>query len=275
MAPPKRLDSLSVAVVQLNAGNFWPDNFQKALDFSQQAIRKKAQVIVFPENFISRGTHLDLQELADHATPLVLGKFQELARQHKVHFLLGSLVEKSEKKDAFYNSSFLINSPGNISARYRKMHLFDIDLPGMAIKESDYFLKGQKPVAGKIERHLCGLTICYDLRFPELFRVYSAKLCRIIFVPANFTYRTGKDHWEILLRARAIENLCFIIAAGQSGVNPGNGVKSFGSSMIIDPWGKIVGKLGPKGEGILLRTIDLSKCDQIRRCLPALSHRAL
>jgi predicted amidohydrolase len=195
-----------------------------------------------------------------------------LAAHRRVYVLAGSVAESVPGSKKTYNTSCLIDPQGRIQAAYRKMHLFDVDLPGKKIRESDRCLRGKKPVVGRIGGAggmRCGLSICYDLRFPELYREYALLGAQILFVPSNFTRQTGQDHWEPLLRARAIENQCFVLAPGQSGVGS-QGVLSHGTSMILDPWGRVLAKAPGSGETILFARLQPTQLTLIRRRLPVL-----
>jgi predicted amidohydrolase len=170
-----------------------------------------------------------------------------------------------------YNTSVLLGPDGATLAVYRKIHLFDIDLPGMEhLKESKAVRPGEEAVVGKAPFGAVGMTICYDVRFPELYRALVRAGARVLAVPSAFTERTGKDHWEVLLRARAIENLAYVVAPAQVG-HHGRGRASHGHAMIVDPWGAVMAQV-PDGEGVVLAELDFARQDRLRRELPALSH---
>jgi nitrilase len=164
---------------------------------------------------------------------------------------------------------------GRQATRYDKIHLFDVDIPGRAesYRESATIAPGSAHTVAGTPVGKLGLSVCYDIRFPELFRLLSAAGAEILIVPAAFTAATGRDHWEPLLRARAIENLCYVIASGQSGFQP-NGRETYGDSMIIDYWGRILARL-PRGSGVVVADIDLAQLAEARLSFPALSHRRL
>lgn len=202
--------------------------------------------------------------------------FQRQARQTDCAFLLGSLIEASRRHPRkFYNTSVLISETGKVAGRYRKIHLFESDLPDLRSRESKHIAPGRKVVFGTICGIRTGLTICYDLRFPELFRKLVFKGCRIFFVPSNFTDQTGKKHWEVLLRARAIENLSFVVAPAQVGLNPATGIRSFGTSLILNPWGEVLAQGSRQREGVIAADLDLEFQRQLREKFPSLKHRIL
>ena len=211
------------------------------------------------------------------------------AVRHGIYLLAGSIAELVPGSRKTYNTSCLIAPSGRIESVYRKIHLFDVDLPSagrsagskVRVRESDKCLRGKKPVLGlltlpdrgrgrKTPALRCGLSICYDLRFPELYREYALLGAKVLFVPSNFTRRTGRDHWEPLLRARAIENQCFVIAPGQSGLGS-QGVLSHGTSLILGPWGETLAKAPGSGETVIQADLDLDHLDRIRRTLPSLA----
>ncbi len=214
-----------------------------------------------------------------------MSAMSDAAARHGIFLLAGSFAEAVKGSRKMLNTSCFFGPSGKILAAYRKMHLFDVDLPphrdaGKAkkIRESDYFLRGKKPVLTEASLTKpgiqCGLSICYDLRFPELYRGYALRGAQILFVPSNFTRQTGQEHWEPLLRARAIENQCFVIAPGQSGVGS-QGVLSHGTSLILDPWGRILAKGPAAGEAILYANLDLKLLDSVRKTLPSLKEASL
>src|SRR5262249_14735294 len=170
--------------------------------------------------------------------------------------------------------SCLLGPGGDLLARYRKIHLFDVDLPGrVTVRESDARAPGLETVVVPTELGVLGLSICYDLRFPELYRRLVRAGAEILLVPSAFTFTTGSAHWDVLCRARAIENQCYLLAADQTGMSP-HGFADYGSSMIVDPWGTVVARAG-EGEGVVLAEIDRSSLERVRRELPCLSHARL
>jgi deaminated glutathione amidase len=265
---------IRAACVQISAGEDWQGNLERSLELARKALRKSPDIVAFPENFLWRGPSEALGEITAR-TPEAVAAFRDLARRSKTAFLLGSVAEKSPHRGKYYNTSVFISSAGRTTARYRKIHLFDVALKNISVRESRNTAAGRRPVSAVLRGVKLGLSICYDLRFPELYRHLAASGCRIAFVPANFTFSTGQAHWDVLLRARAIENQMFIVAPGQSGTHPTNGIRSFGSTRIISPWGEILASAGVEGEGVITADLDLQGQDRLRREFPVLRHRRL
>jgi predicted amidohydrolase len=236
-----------------------------------EAVSRGAAFVSLPENFAflrSEGQPIPEPQALDG--PWVL-RMASLARRLGITLLLGSIPEKVEGDRRVHNTSVLLGPAGETLAVYRKVHLFDIDLPGMEhLKESRAVVPGRDVVLAESGFGLVGLSICYDLRFPELYRALARRGARVLAVPSAFTERTGKDHWEVLLRARAIENLAYVVAPAQVGVH-GPGRASHGHAMIVDPWGAVIAQV-PDGEGVAVAVLDFDRQDRIRRELPALDH---
>lgn len=262
------------SVVQLSAGPDKTTNLARALRWIDRAHAAGAKLVVLPENFLFRGTDREFKDVPETLAGPSCAALSERAKLRNLHVLAGSFAEKIPGSSKTYNTSCLIGPRGQMLAVYRKIHLFDVDLPGKKIRESDRCAKGKKPVLGRMRiggRELrCGLSICYDLRFPELYRQYARQGADLMFVPSNFTRQTGQDHWEPLVRARAIENQCFVLAPGQSGVGS-QGVLTHGNSLIVDPWGRILTKASGSGEALLTARLDMAELVHVRRILPALS----
>lgn len=263
---------LRVVCLQTDASRNFQKNLSRVQRLLLRAVRKNPDLIALPENFYWRGSSEEF-EAAVSGMPEMIRDFRRFARCHRVALLLGSVAEKVPGTKKYYNTSLLISDRGKITARYRKIHLFDIGLSKLSYRESRLTKSGNHPVLGRIKGVSCGLSICYDLRFPELYRNLVSRGARIFFVPANFTEKTGKAHWEVLLRARAIENQAFVIAPAQSGSNESSGLKSFGTSMILDPWGKVLARAKKTGEEILTADLDLRAQEYLRRQFPVLTHR--
>ncbi|MEI6564482.1 MAG: carbon-nitrogen hydrolase family protein [bacterium] len=262
---------LKVTLVQIGAGR----DLQANLGRMKQLLAGvgTTDLIALPEVFAIRGSDEDYRNNAQLLTGPLMNFLASIAHRHNAWVLAGSIVE--HHGSSFYNTSVLINRRGEIAASYRKMHLFEAELDsGKFVRESDIWQAGSEPVLADLDGWTCGMAICYDLRFPELFRHYSAQGAQLFFLPSNFTQRTGKDHWEILLRARAIENQCFMIAPDQCGTNPHTGIASYGNSMIIGPWGEILARI-EDDEQALTVTLDIHDLEKIRRTIPALAHRKL
>lgn len=262
---------MKVSIVQLNSRDNKKDNITKALNFIEDAANKGADLVVLPEYVDFMGAD---EEKVNHGETIPGPTSEAFARKAKecgVFLNCGSILEVADENHV-YNTSLLIDRDGKIIATYRKIHLYDADFEKRYTeKESDTIKPGNKIVTADTPFGKVGLTICYDLRFPELFRSLAVQGAKVIFVPAAFPLYTGAHHWEILLRARAIENQCYIVAAGQIGTSPPNRV-TFGNSMIIDPWGTILAK-PQEGEGIAVQDIDLEYVDQLRKSAPNFLHR--
>lgn len=260
----------------MSAGSDWRSNLDLARRLTLQALRRRAELIALPETFYYRGPARRLKYLARVVTPIVIQEFKKLAAAHHAAFLLGSVYEQSPRRNKYFNTSILISERGKITARYRKSHLFDISLKGKAVfRESRHIAPGNHVESGKIWGIPAGLTVCYDVRFPELFRALSRRGSRVIFVPSNFTYETGKVHWEVLLRARAIENQVYIVAPAQTGRNPETGIRSFGTSLVIDPWGTVLARGDRSRQQVVMASLDFNSLDRLRRSFPVLKHRWL
>jgi predicted amidohydrolase len=265
---------VTAAVVQMTSTADVERNLTAAERLVGEAAARGARFVSLPENFaFLRSEGEPVPEAQALEGPWV-SRLATLARAHGLTLLLGSLPEKAAGETRVYNTSVLIGPDGRTLAVYRKMHLFDIDLPGMEhLKESKAVLPGQDVVVAETPFGRLGLSICYDVRFPELYRRLAREGARVMAVPSAFTERTGKDHWEVLLRARAIENLAYVVAAAQSG-HHGRGRSSHGHAMIVDPWGAILAQV-PDGEGVAVADLDFERQDRLRRELPALSHTRL
>jgi deaminated glutathione amidase len=267
------MKTLRVACVQLNAGSELEKNFSRIEKLLKEALKKHPHFIALPENFYGRTSSKALNDVADSVTPKALHYFKAFAAEHRVAMLLGSVLEKVRTSRKFYNTSVLISPQGEIIAKYRKIHLFDIGLKNVKVFESRHIARGRKIVVSRIHSVPAGLTICYDLRFPELFRTLTARGAKILLVPSNFTEETGKAHWEVLLRARAIENQAFVIAPAQTGIHPESGVRSYGNSLILDPWGRVLARASRTGEEIIAAELDFGFQARLRRSFPVLKHR--
>jgi predicted amidohydrolase len=246
-------------------------NLDTAERLIAEAVAQGARLVGLPENFAflrSEGQPIPQPQTLDG--PWVQ-RMAAVARQHAILLLLGSLPERVAGDTRVHNTSVLLGPDGRPIAVYRKVHLFDIDLPGMeSLKESKAVLPGRELVLAPTEWGPIGLSICYDLRFPELYRELTRRGAVALAVPSAFTERTGKDHWEVLLRARAIENLAYVLAPAQVGLH-GEGRSSHGHAMIVDPWGSVLAQV-PGGEGVAVADLDLDRLERLRSELPALRH---
>lgn len=262
---------MKVALLQYCATRDKAANLAKSLDMSREAIDKKARFILLPEIFNFRGDTRDKDVLAEAAEKIPgtsTEVFLPLAKKHKVSFLLGSILEKGPATCA-YNTSVFIGPQGKITAKYRKIHLFDAFIGDRMVKEGDHLRAGRRPMTVKIGEFRAGLSVCYDLRFPELYRQYAREGVEILTVPSCFTRKTGEAHWEPLLRARAIENLAYVLAPDQIGID-GRGMKAHGYSMIISPWGRIIARGSGERQEIVFGEINIEEVRKARRMLPGI-----
>jgi nitrilase len=259
-----------VGLAQLNAGADQKDNIRSAVQAITELSSRGADLIMLPEHADFIGSDEDKKGAAEiFEKSTYLAELRNLAVKLGRYIHVGSFLEKSE--DGIYNSSAVFNPAGEVIARYRKIHLFDVEIPGgKTYLESAVISPGTETVSFSIGAFTFGMAICYDLRFPELFRRLTAAGANVLLLPAAFTLQTGRDHWEILLRARAIENQCWVAAAGQWGTAPPNHV-CFGRSMVINPWG-LVTALAPDGVSTIIAELDLQALGDIRTRFPALNH---
>jgi predicted amidohydrolase len=266
------MSRLRVALVQLAADADVAANLERAAALVRRAGESRPSLIALPEVLHYRGPVAGFRESATPVPGRLTAPFEDLARSLDTWILLGSVAESSSDPERPYNTSVLLDPAGNVSAIYRKLHLFDVSIEnGPSDRESGRTTPGSEAVTallGGIAEDgdvRLGMSICFDLRFPELYRDLTAAGAAILAVPANFTEATGRDHWEVLLRARAIENGAFVIAPAQCGV--GGGVLSHGRSMIVDPWGIVVAQ-APDGPGVVVADLDLGRVRAVRGQLP-------
>lgn len=272
--------NLRVACIQIEAGRDLEKNWKQADFFLSQAAKRGAQIAALPENFLLRASEKETQNFTPAAYRKAVARLKKKAVETRMTIVAGSILEpvKPIKKNSpakFFNTCFVISPRGRVLLRYRKMHLFEINLSRVKVSESRTLVAGKKPGMFKTLGITAGVGICYDLRFPEYFRVLSRQGAQVLFLPANFTAETGKTAWEVLLRARAIENQCFVVAPGQCGRHPGTGILSYGSSLIIDPQGKVKKRAKKALPQILLWDLELAKLARFRRLFPVLKHRKL
>ena len=256
---------MKVAAVQLKCSSEQSDNFSRAAALIRSAAQQGAELVVLPELFASLGRTSHMREVAEPLDGPTLAWAQSAAQVNNCALIAGSFIERDG--DALFNTSVAVGADGSLLGRYRKIHLFDVDIEGARSKESDTFSSGTDPVVVDINGLSVGLTICYDLRFPELFRAEADQGADIIVVPAAFTATTGRDHWELLLRARAVENQTMIIAAAQWGTSP-DGIDRYGHSLIIDAWGRVLADAGPSDDTIIVAEFDASLQADIRKRMP-------
>jgi len=261
---------MKVALIQMNATSDKSRNIVRAVDLVKEAIACQSRFVLLPEVFNFRGVltqSRDIQWIAEPIGGESLRPFMTLAKKHKVFILAGSVYEKVKGMKKVYNTSVLIDDHGKISTRYRKIHLFDAIIGKKVIKESKLFASGRKMAIGVVGKFRVGLSVCYDLRFPQLYKSYARQGAQVLCVPSAFTKATGQAHWEVLLRARAIENLCYVLAPNQVGKD-GRGIVSYGHSMVVAPWGNILAKASGYQEEIIYARLDRVVLSRARKMLP-------
>ncbi len=261
---------ISIGVVQLNSGADKQENLEIAEESIRFLAAKGANLVMMPEHFNFLGPESLKRENAEEleGSPS-LDSMRRLAKELQMYIHVGSFLEK--RGEQVYNTGIVFSSTGEMVGLYRKIHLFDVETPGgMKYLESEVVSAGDEVTTFTIGDFVFGMATCYDLRFPELFRVLVQKGVHVFLLPAAFTLQTGRDHWELLLRARAVENLCYVAAAGQWGKAAGGNL-SYGRSMIIDPWGIVIA-MASDGVGTTLAELDLEKLQEIRAKFPVLEH---
>jgi deaminated glutathione amidase len=283
--PPADTGCWRVAAVQMVSSADVAQNLGTAERLTREAAQQGAQLVLLPEYFCLMGQRDD-DKLAI-AEQDALGPMQQrlaaLAAETRLWLVAGTLPLRGSREGRVFNSSLVFAPDGQRAARYDKMHLFAFDNGRERYDEGRVLQAGAQPVrfearsAGLGASLHVGLSVCYDLRFPELYRGLSAvpglPPCDLLCVPAAFTHTTGQAHWELLLRARAVENQCYVLASAQGGRHE-NGRRTFGHSMLIDPWGEVLDRL-PEGEGVVCAEVSLERLRQVRSQLPALAHRRL
>jgi deaminated glutathione amidase len=269
-------DGFKVAAVQMTSTDDVERNIESALRLSAGAAGEGAGLVVLPECFALLGPEhrkLEIAEALPEGGP-ILARFAEFARSRGVELVLGGFWERATDPRKVRNACVHLGPDGTVRAVYRKIHLFDVDLSdGTTLRESSTVEAGSEPVVTDTGMGKLGLSVCYDLRFPELYRALVDRGAIALAVPAAFTLITGKDHWHVLLRARAIEAQCYVIAAAQAGRHFGQRV-SYGHALICDPWGTILSECG-EGEGYALARIDPTVIERVRSSVPSLRHRRM
>ncbi|HQS10271.1 MAG TPA: carbon-nitrogen hydrolase family protein [Xanthobacteraceae bacterium] len=272
MSEIQKTETLRVGLVQLRSGREVAANIQTASALIREAAQAGAQYVQTPEttNLMELDRTLLFEKLREEEADLALAAFRDLARELKIHLHVGSLALKISDQRAV-NRGFLIAPDGEIAARYDKIHMFDVDLGnGESYRESNSYRPGERAVTASVAGVKVGLTICYDLRFPPLYRALAESGADVLTVPAAFTRPTGEAHWHVLLRARAIENGAYVLAAAQGGRHE-NGRETYGHSLVVDPWGRVIAE-GGTDPGVILAEIDLKEVAAARRRIPSLQH---
>ena len=270
------------ACVQLRSTDDVEANLAAAERLIRRAASYGAKLVATPENTSFLGPQFHKIELAEPIDGPIATRLAKLADELSIHLLVGSIAE--QRRDAAgaidpgrcFNTSLLFGPSGDRLAVYRKIHLFDVDVPGgVTIRESDSIAAGDEIVVAQTALGRIGMSICYDLRFPELYRALRDRGADILAIPSAFTLATGKDHWHPLMRARAIETQCWVLAPAQWGTHDAEGRRaSYGHSLIVDPWGAVVAERGD-GEGIAIAEVDLERNAAVRRAIPVCDHRRI
>ncbi len=263
-------------VVQMTSTPDLARNLESAARLVRQAQAEGAELVVLPECFALLAPEREKLAIAEDLTEggPILTACTALARECGVELVLGGFWETSQDPAKVFNSCLHVSKTGELGAVYRKIHLFDVDLPdGTLLKESASVAAGTEVVVAQTALGVLGLSICYDLRFPELYRALVDRGAVALAVPSAFTLTTGKEHWHVLLRARAIEAQAYVLAAAQTGTHFGSRT-SYGHALICDPWGTIIAECG-EGEGVAVATIDPERVGRVRASLPSLRHRVL
>jgi predicted amidohydrolase len=264
--------ALRVALVQLEARDDVDANLAKAAAMADEAARD-ADLVVLPEYVQFRGSDDGYRASAREIPGPTTDPFAEIARRNGTWVLAGSHAERSGDPRRPYNTAILFDRDGRLAATYRKLHLFDVSVDdGPADRESARVSPGERAVVAMVDEARLGLSICYDVRFPELYRALAVAGADVLAVPAVFTARTGRDHWEVLLRARAIENGAWVIAAAGCGAGGPGAIPAWGHSLVVDPWGRVIAD-GGDAEGIVVADLDLDAVTAARRQIPALANR--
>ena len=264
-------DRLRVACVQISSSPSKAENLERMEPLVGRAAATGADLVLLPEKWNGLGSHeilLDVAESLDGGE--TVDAMSGWAGTHGITLVGGSIAESREGHEKLSNTCVVFDPDGDIEAVYRKIHMFDVEVGGVVYRESDSEEPGDGPVSCEVEGWRLGLTVCYDLRFPELYRILAVEGAEVVTVPAAFTLFTGKDHWELLLRARAVENQCYVVAANQWGVVEGKA--SYGRSSIVDPWGVVLAQ-APDGDGVISAELERAHMERIRRSVPSLANR--
>ncbi len=269
-----------VGAVQLESDDRLIENLARAEELARLAATRGASLILLPENFAFMGREEDKQAVAEDLSPAgqkepgpISGMLSRVAKETKSFVIGGGLPERSSDPHRPFNTSAAFGPDGNLVAIYRKIHLFDVDVgDGTVYRESSSTSAGDRAIVFQGSGGLkVGMSVCYDVRFPELYRALADGGAQLATVPAAFTLMTGKDHWHVLLRARAIESQLFVVAAAQCGSHP-RGRRTYGKSVVIDPWGDVIAQCSD-GPGVITAHIESTRLDKVRASLPSLRHR--
>jgi deaminated glutathione amidase len=262
---------MRAAAVQLNSTDDKDRNLEAAERLVREAASERADLVCLPERWNLIGDSSTLRDGAETLDGPTLSATRSWARELSIHLLAGSIAERVDGHERLFNTSVLIGPDGEDVAVYRKIHMFDVEVEGVTYRESDHDEPGEEIVSAALDEIELGITVCYDLRFPELYRILAVRGARVIAVPSAFTAPTGRAHWEVLVRARAIENQVFVIAPDQVGKAPPH-FESYGHSAIVDPWGEVLA-MAPDEECFVAADLDLEAQERMRDKLPALANR--
>jgi len=271
-SPVESNQMLAVALVQMNSGADKDANIREALAGIDRAAATGARLVVLPEVWTYLGDPSGNRDAAEPIPGPLTGLLAERAQRHRIFLHAGSFFEQAEGEPRLFNTSVVFDPRGEQIAKYRKIHLFDVDLESdTSYRESRTIAPGEEIVLFELDGLIVGLTICYDLRFPELFRILALLGADLVVVPAAFTMASGKDHWEILLRARAIENTVHVLAPNQVGKHP-PGLWCYGRSMVVDPWGLVIAQASDH-PAVISVTLDFAHQARVRQQIPSLANR--
>jgi predicted amidohydrolase len=264
---------VNVAAIQLSSGADPQDNVDAAVRLIDEAVERGATYIQLPEYFNYLGPAKGFGEVAETIPGPTTDLMAGVARSRGVTLHLGSLLERSPDGDKSFNTSVVIDATGSIVATYRKVHLFDVDVPGAIVhRESDAIAAGGELVVAQLPMFRLGLSVCFDVRFPELYRALVANGAQVLAIPAAFNASTGRAHWNVLVRSRAIENHSYVVAAAQVGTTA-EGIATFGHSLIVDPWGGVLAEARSKGPQVIVATIDIDEVARRRAQIAVVKFR--
>lgn len=264
---------LTVAAAQMSSGSDRPRNLEEAERLVSEAADRGAHYVQLPEYFNYLGPFSGFASAAEPVPGPTTTRMAQLAKSRSLTLHLGSLLEESPEPGKFFNTSIVLAPSGEIVATYRKIHLFDVNVPDAIVhRESDIIAPGDEMVVARLEGFILGLSICFDLRFPELYRELALAGAEVIAIPAAFNAVTGRAHWDALVRARAIENLAFVIAAAQVGTTA-EGIATYGHSLIVDPWGDVLAESISDQPEVLVATLDLSEVARRRAQIAVMDSR--
>lgn len=263
-------ERIKAALVQMKSGSDKALNVRRAMDLVRQAAGQGADLVCLPEYFSYNGSLADkdkVRTLAENIHGPTVQAFAGLARQTGVSILLGSILEKTRVKPGVYNTSILLDRKGKMTAVYRKKNLFHVRLDDGEVREQAYLKAGRRLATAGLSGFKAGLAICFDLRFPQLFERYVKMGVNLLFVPSSFLGATGRAHWEVLVRARAVETFSYVLAPNAAGANH-DGLPFWGESLIVDPWGRVLARGSNDREEIICAELDLSRVRKVREAFP-------